>query len=160
MNVNNWGPPGWLFLHCITFNYPEIPSESDKLRYKNFFENISDILPCKYCRDSYKIFIKYHPIDCFLDSRVGVCYWLFRIHNLVNKKLNCNNDKFIDVVKKYESFRAKCSKSSCNIKIDSNKEIYNEFISKSNFYQRIFDKNKITIKKYIISYQINNVRII
>ena len=24
MNVNKWGPGGWVFLHTITFNYPPI----------------------------------------------------------------------------------------------------------------------------------------
>ena len=27
------------------------------------------ILPCKYCRDSFKIYTKYIPIDQFLESR-------------------------------------------------------------------------------------------
>jgi len=48
MNNNNvWGPSAWTFLHTITFNYPEDPTEDDKRKYYNFFMNIKDVLPCK-----------------------------------------------------------------------------------------------------------------
>ena len=36
MNVNEWGPGGWTFLHTITFNYPLDPTNEDKERYRNF----------------------------------------------------------------------------------------------------------------------------
>ena len=44
MNVDKWGPGGWIFLHTITFNYPLDPDENDKERYKTFFNMVS-ILP-------------------------------------------------------------------------------------------------------------------
>ena len=31
MNKNIWGPSGWLFMHSISFQYPEYPTEEDKL---------------------------------------------------------------------------------------------------------------------------------
>ena len=68
------------FLHSISFNYPLDPKDDDKIKYKNFFKSLENILPCKYCRESYEIYYKYIPIDEFLDSRIGVCYWLYRIH--------------------------------------------------------------------------------
>ena len=37
MNVNKWGPGGWVFLHTITFNYPLKPTLADKENYRNFF---------------------------------------------------------------------------------------------------------------------------
>ena len=37
MNPKIWGPGGWLFLHSITLNYPENPTENDKMYHKNFF---------------------------------------------------------------------------------------------------------------------------
>ena len=27
MNTKFWGPPGWKFLHTITFNYPDVIDE-------------------------------------------------------------------------------------------------------------------------------------
>ena len=88
MNVNKWGPSGWNFLHTITFNYPLNPTKDDKEIYSNYFKLVGSILPCKYCRESYQIYYKYFPIDPFLDSREGVCYWLYKLHGL-NQKFSC-----------------------------------------------------------------------
>jgi hypothetical protein len=114
MNVNKWGPGGWNFLHSITFNYPLNPTENDKKNYSNFFKSIGNMLPCKYCRESYIIYYKYLPIDEFLDSREGVTYWFYTIHSLVNQKIYKNNTTFSDVIKKYENFRASCGTISKN----------------------------------------------
>lgn len=108
MNVNKWGPGGWDFLHSITFNYPLNPTDSDKKYYSDFFKSIGNMLPCKYCRESYIIYYKYLPIDHFLDSREGVTYWFYTIHSLVNQKIYKNNIPFSDVIKKYENYRASC----------------------------------------------------
>ena len=71
MNVNKWGNPGWEFLHTITFNYPLKPTSDDKKRYIEFFNSVGKMLPCKYCRDSYNIYIKYLPIElCFESSNI------------------------------------------------------------------------------------------
>ena len=72
MQVNKWGPSGWTFLHTITFNYPEKPSDDDKLYYSQFFNLLSVTLPCKYCQASFKIYAKYIPITDFLDDREGI----------------------------------------------------------------------------------------
>ena len=108
MNVNKWGPGGWDFLHSITFNYPLQPTDADKKYYSDFFKSIGNMLPCKYCRDSYIIYYKYLPIDYFLDCREGVAYWLYTIHSLVNQKVYKDNTQFSDIIKKYETYRASC----------------------------------------------------
>ena len=116
MNVNKWGPGGWTFLHTITFNYPEKPTNTDKKQYIDFFKMVGSMLPCKYCRDSYNIYSKYVPINKFIDSREGITYWLYYIHNLVNdnvkkkygtcgvsKKKDLNDDYIKKFVKKAET---------------------------------------------------------
>ena len=50
------------------------------------------------------------PIEPFLKDREGVTYWLYRLHDLINKKLFTKSPSFEEVVTKYESIRAKCSK--------------------------------------------------
>ena len=30
MDPKIWGPPGWLFLHTLTFNYPNNPTKEEK----------------------------------------------------------------------------------------------------------------------------------
>jgi len=93
MNTLFWGPGGWQFLHTITFNYPEVIDENDpehveRRKYtKQLFENLQYTLPCKYCRESFKQFLKELPIDGHLDSRQKITYWLYEIHNKVNAKL-------------------------------------------------------------------------
>ena len=106
MNVNKWGPGGWIFLHSMTFNYPNEPTDYDKERYSKFFKICGEMLPCRYCRDSYNIYIKYLPIEPFLDSREGVCYWFYKIHELVNNKIFKRNVTFKEVVIKYEDFKS------------------------------------------------------
>ena len=52
MMTSIWGPPAWHFLHIVSFNYPINPTKMQKEHYYNFFNNLQNILPCKYCRDN------------------------------------------------------------------------------------------------------------
>lgn len=109
-----WGPPLWTALHCITFGYPIEPTEENKKQYKEFFENIGNVLPCKYCRDSYKMFIKEEGSildDIVMQNRETLCKWFYNLHNKVNNKLGMDYGvDFKTVQEKYESYRAKCTK--------------------------------------------------
>ena len=87
MNTTFWGPSGWVFLHTLTFIYPETPSYSDKVTMQNFMNSISYILPCKYCRISFTKYSTTLPIIDYLDTRDKVIEWLYKMHNKVNKKL-------------------------------------------------------------------------
>ena len=49
-----WGPSLWHTLHTISFNYPVNPTSKDKKTYFAFFKNLSNILPCRYCRENDK----------------------------------------------------------------------------------------------------------
>lgn len=122
-NINNgmmtkvWGPAGWLFLHSVSFGYPlkiDNSNASKKIEYKVFFESVGDILPCKYCRESYNKYIQEIPIDDHLNSRDALVKWLYLIHNKVNNKLNvpeCDIPTLEEVKEKYEKYRAKCKQS-------------------------------------------------
>lgn len=91
MNTKKWGSPAWKFLHCIAFNYKA--TETNKTNYKKFFTLIGNILPCRFCRESYKVFIKELPINKYLKYDKGVFEWLYLMHNKVNDKLrNQGND--------------------------------------------------------------------
>lgn len=82
-----WGPDGWLFLHTLTYLYPDKPSFNDKYRTVEFFKNVAFILPCKYCRASFLRYSNSLPINKFLDNKELLTDWLYRIHNKVNGKL-------------------------------------------------------------------------
>ena len=110
-----WGPPGWLFLHCVTQGYPNVidtTNEAHVIRReqtKIFFESLAEVLPCKYCRQSYKKYLEEIPIDDHLSTRVELCKWLYDIHNKVNEKLGIQEvPDFEKVYERYEMFRSKC----------------------------------------------------
>ena len=84
MEPKIWGPSGWLFLHTITLNYPHNPTIYDKEHYKNFFLNLQNVLPCRYCSHNYKLHLKKYPIDKYLNSKKNLIQWLIHIHNEVN----------------------------------------------------------------------------
>jgi hypothetical protein len=110
MQTIKWGPGLWVGLHCMTYNYPLEPTQSDKDHYKIFFDYLQYMLPCIYCRQSYTTYLNYLPIDKFLNDRHGVTYWLYSLHNLVNQKLQKPMIDFTECCVQYEKMRAKCGK--------------------------------------------------
>jgi hypothetical protein len=118
-NTKVWGPAGWLFLHCIAQNYPWEPDNSKKEAYYKFFKILGEILPCRYCRESYQQFIN-EPCtkldDSVLKNRKTMVTWLYNVHNKVNEKLAKQNEKIEvpclqEVWERYEGYRSKCKRS-------------------------------------------------
>ena len=159
MQVNEWGPSGWKFLHTVTFNYT--PTEDNKQKYKVFLDTLGAVLPCPYCCSSFSTYAKALPIDEYLDSREGLTYWLYCIHNLVNQKVCKKMSSFKEVVIEYEKFRAKCGKitaenqveiKTCQTKQKENIDIQfvNKFVETaytkyrektSNYIKKLFNEN-------------------
>lgn len=108
MQANEWGPSAWKFLHTVSFAYPLNPDEETKTNYKNLFSNLRYTLPCSFCRSYYTQIFKYISIDPYLESRNGLTFWLFVVHNIVNRKLNRDLANYEDVVLEYENYRARC----------------------------------------------------
>lgn len=84
MKNSQWGPSAWLFLHSISFQYPENPTEEDKNNFKQLFESLQNTLPCPRCREHYQQNLKENPIQ--LNSRNDLIQWVIDIHNAVNEK--------------------------------------------------------------------------
>jgi len=145
MQVNKWGPSAWEFLHTVTFNYSLNPDKEEKNNNIIFFKSLENILPCIYCKNSYSMYIKIIPIEEYMNDRMGLTFWLFIIHNLINNKLGKNIESFKTVVIKYEKNRAICGK----ITNENKKEI---LTCQKNLENIDFDKiNKFvseTHKKY------------
>ena len=110
LNTKIWGPKLWFSLHCIAHGYPLKPTDEIKKKYFDFFTLVGDIMPCFYCRDSYKKFITTPNTALTLetmDARDNLCQWLYRLHNRVNEKLHKKYHVSYETVNKYyESFRA------------------------------------------------------
>ena len=93
MQTRIWGPSLWHYSFIMCRNYPnkiDINNEKHlllKKQYKDFFINLQYLLPCKFCRKSYKQFIKELPIDKYLNNKNDITYWFYLIKDKVNKKL-------------------------------------------------------------------------
>lgn len=99
-NNKIWGPHAWLFLHTITFNYPENPSEQDKVNFFTFFDSLKHVLPCAKCRKHYHENSKH--IKDNLNSKDDLVKWLIKIHNDVNFINNKPIWSYDDVYNKYQ----------------------------------------------------------
>jgi hypothetical protein len=124
MNENNgfssniFGPPLWLFLHIISFNYPIHPTDSDKHNYRNFILNLKNVLPCKTCRENLTKNFKQLPLTMKdMENRDTFSNYIYNLHNVINKMLHKNvNISYDDVKKQYEQYRAKCDVKKKTIK--------------------------------------------
>lgn len=87
MDTKFWGPDGWRLLHTLAYIYPSKPTPQQQHLYNIFFDMLKDILPCRYCRESFKNFLKELPIKSYLNSPRNLRLWIYRIHNKVNNKL-------------------------------------------------------------------------
>jgi len=124
MNENNgfssniFGPPLWLFLHIISFNYPINPTIDDKNNYRNFIINLQNVLPCKTCRENLTKNFKQLPLTMKdMESRETFSKYIYNLHNVINKMLHKRIQITYDEVKnKYEDYRAKCDVKKKTVK--------------------------------------------
>ena len=97
-NTKKWGPAGWDFLFTsIIGRYPiKVISKEDitiKQAFKSMLTNLSIVMPCIFCRNSFKGFLEELPIEEYLVGRIELMYWLYLIKDKVNQKLICQENK-------------------------------------------------------------------
>jgi hypothetical protein len=90
MNTWIWGVPKWKFLHSLSFSpsVHEYPAESSA-----FLETLEEVLPCIYCRESYKTFLPRLEGEFGMTLEQVVAEgqlpkWMFDLHECVNEKLD------------------------------------------------------------------------
>lgn len=102
MDTRFWGPSAWQLFHLVAFrsDHPD-----------DVLNDMKDVLPCKYCRQSTTEFVKKHPL------RGDPGKWLYEIHNMVNDKLRTQakedpkvvnpgpDPSFEEIKKRYETLR-------------------------------------------------------
>ena len=103
MNPEVWGPGAWTFLHTVSFNYPTNPSDIQKRYYKDFFENLQNILPCPKCANHYSHNLNKYSLDDALESKDKLINWLIDIHNEVNKKNNKKIYSYKEIIEIYDN---------------------------------------------------------
>ena len=135
LGTKQWGPSGWFFLFsCIMGGYPFKIDPKNKehvqirKHFKNMFTSLMYTMPCIFCRNSFKQFLKDYPIKESLVGRIELMNWLYVIRDKVNKKLisqerECYNNEKKRLKIKY--YKGSISKTEYYEKIDKIKsDIY------------------------------------
>lgn len=99
LSPNVWGPCAWIFLHSISYSYPENPTENHKKEYLDFLNSLTHVIPCENCRQHFSEYIIENPPK--LNSRDEFSEWLIDLHNNVNMDNKKNILTYEDVHKKY-----------------------------------------------------------
>lgn len=89
MDTKAWGPPLWDSLFFIAYGYGTNTSTDPNKdeQYIQFFQSLTNVLPCKYCRESLAGFIEQaNPREYLRDGR-GLVRFVYDLKNLVNQKL-------------------------------------------------------------------------
>jgi len=130
MLTSVWGPGLWHYLHVISFNYPNEPTNLQKIKYKQILLNLQYTLPCKYCRINLKNNFKKFPLtNSIFENRNSFSRYIYNLHELINKMLGKkSNLTYCEVRDRYEQFRSRCVIE--NPKIFKYKENFNKTKSK------------------------------
>lgn len=81
-----WGPQAWMFLHTVTYSYPDQPHPELQQQMRDFFWNLRAALPCAKCRQHYTASfraLETEDGDPF-RSKTALTQWLVKLHNAVN----------------------------------------------------------------------------
>lgn len=88
MDSKVWGKQSWDALFFIACGYDLNDAENKKETYTNHLKSWGDVLPCRYCRDSYKGFFSQLNIEKYLDGTpCSLIKFVYDLKNLVNEKL-------------------------------------------------------------------------
>lgn len=135
LSTKSWGPSGWYFMFsCIMGGYPTRIDPKDKSHlqtkshFKALFKGLGFVMPCIFCRESFKQFYKELPIEPYLVGRIELMYWLYLIRDKVNNKLinqeqQCYNTEKKRLKRKYN----------------------NRQISEAEYYKRLADVKRETL---------------
>lgn len=96
MATKIWGPAFWNSLFTsIMGRYPFKINNNNpddiciRTNFKQLLTSLSNIMPCIFCRNSFKNFMNELPIEPYLIGRIELMYWLYLMKDKVNKKLIC-----------------------------------------------------------------------
>lgn len=96
MNSSVWGPDMHRALFFIAAGYDlnETPKHIKDQQYANFFQTVGDVLPCRYCRDSYRGFFEQLNISRYMQMpSCGLIKFYYDLRTLINRKLWTQEDK-------------------------------------------------------------------
>ena len=84
-----WGPKGWHLLHSFSIYPKEEILENQKHEYYLFYKTFMYVIPCRICKIHYKDIMEIiEPLDEKKINRKYLKKWVWKIHNIVNGRLN------------------------------------------------------------------------
>ena len=89
MLPNIWGPSLWVYLHLISINYPDNPSNKDISNHRQLLKYLGLTLPCDICKNHYFKYMTQERVKNGLLSKKNFIELIWSLHNEVNK----NTDK-------------------------------------------------------------------
>jgi hypothetical protein len=114
MMTSIWGPPMWHMMHTMSFNYPIKPTKEQKKYYYDFYNNLQNVLPCRYCRENLIKNFETLPLKASVfKNRDSLSRYVYNLHELVNLMLGKKSGlSYEDVRDRYEHFRSRCLQTS------------------------------------------------
>ena len=109
-----WGPMLWSILHMISLNYPDNPTDIQKINYYIFIISLTKVLPCKTCRINLEKNINTldFSIEKDMQNRKTFSKFIYKLHCEVNTMLSKSviyQPSYQEMCNTYELFRAKCN---------------------------------------------------
>lgn len=107
MDPNIWGPLVWNIIFDVCWFLENYNKNIENTTWKGiciFFQCWKWLLPCKYCRSSYKHFL--NQMNNYPPKGKGALLWGYKLKDLVNQKLNkpsISYDLFIRRMKTWTS---------------------------------------------------------
>ena len=82
-----WGESFWVVMRKIAEQYPmQNPSYEVRTAAANWFNALSELLPCQKCRENYKAILQKLPLDGYLESNAMIQEWV----RLVKKEVDAH----------------------------------------------------------------------
>ncbi len=86
-----------MFLIAAGYDVNETDKKIKDPKYKRYMKSMGDVLPCRYCRESYEKFYDSMDIQRYLDMPAcGLIRFVYDMKNLVNAKLVAQENKQLD----------------------------------------------------------------
>jgi hypothetical protein len=108
-NAKYFGPGYWILLHDMSIRANTM---AEKKHLARILTNLTFTFPCLKCREHMKAYVKSHPLEPVVNSKlfkddngvdISFFVYLWRFHNAVNKRLGKAEVKFEDAFAFYRN---------------------------------------------------------
>lgn len=101
LNPQVWGPHFWFFLHTVALTYPDMPTETYKKKYYDFFYMLPLFLPDPAIAKRWGEWTDQYPVQPYLGSRDSLIRWVNYMHNRANRELGKDTIPLEESLRRY-----------------------------------------------------------